>query len=101
MVSIASQEQRDMEYDGVAYAFFNSNAQKEELEATLNDIRRLEDFPSDLELTLGDVRELKQDCETDPVLMRLINQKSIYPTFPPSHRSQMSSAKSTPLRDLQ
>ncbi len=75
MVSIASQEQEDMEYDGVAYALFDSSAPRKSLESTLEGIRKLDDFPSDLKLSLGEVRELQQDGEIDPTLMRFINSQ--------------------------
>ena len=84
---------------GQSYAFFDCKASKEAIQAELPALRRVARTPESLELSLNEVGELGA-VQVDEGLLRFIDQKGIYPTFPSNYRDQMKTAKPIKMRDL-
>jgi hypothetical protein len=64
--------EKDEENYGRAYAFFDCNAPKEELEKKLPSIREEVQASSSLELLLKEVKDFKRDPQVDPDLRDFI-----------------------------
>ncbi|MDP1729349.1 MAG: hypothetical protein Q8L27_04055 [archaeon] len=56
-------EKEAQKYNGRAYAFFNCNASKAQIEAELPKIRQVTQTPSNLELTLDNIEATQDDNE--------------------------------------
>ena len=85
---------------GKAYAFFDCNASKGEIEAELPIIRSLSRTPSKLELSLKEVKNLGKNREVDSDLLKYVGEKEIYPTFPSRFKDLMETAKPIKMTDL-
>lgn len=81
--------------EGRAYAFFNSEVSRQEIE---RGTRLAGERFAGLELSLHDVPSFVQTAEPD--LTKLIQTKSIYPTYPEACRNQAAFAQPVKVRDL-
>lgn len=82
---------------GKAYAFFNCNASKNEIEAELPTIRKLTQTPNQLEISLTEnVNELKGDQN----LLKFIGQNKVYPIFPSKLKALIVNAQTIKMIDL-
>jgi hypothetical protein len=94
---------------GEAYAFFDCNAPKKQIEDYLqgklpDNSECSHDHPKPhelgLELKLQEVNELTRDRNTDPVLLETIRTESIWSSYPSAYKHLMASAKPTPLHKI-
>jgi len=89
---------------GEAYALFNNRASLEDIEAGLPEIlethrERSARTPGNLELSLSNVRTLKRSRNVDFDLLTLIDEATIYPTFPEAYRDQIATAEPVEIED--
>lgn len=66
---------------GEAYAFFNCNTPRNEIDAHLH-----EGLEGEVELSIRDTKDLESDPSTDPKLLDTMREQTIYPFYPESFR---------------
>ena len=89
----------NMEIKGEAYAFFDCNATKAQIEAELPGIRKAVKTPSGLEISLTDMNEFL-GTQLDEDLRRFVDTKDVFPTYPSSCPKISRDIRPRKLRDL-
>jgi len=85
---------------GRAYSFFDLKQSKNEIESELDKARKSDKAPSGLELTLRDMKEFANDKNTDPDLIKCINEEYVSPHVPTGYDGPISTIKQKKIVDL-
>lgn len=92
--------EKDAKNYGKAYAFFDLKQSKNEIEPALAEARKDDKTPSGLEMTLKDMKEFVNDKNTDPDLVKCINEEYLSPHVPTGYDGLISTIKQKKIVDL-